>query len=249
MLAARGSAVADLGGPKALSRLGLAAEDVTPAESIGLLETSAERMAFRHPFYRAAVLEVVGSAEVRRVPAALAAAAEGLDLQRRAWHRGLAVLGTDEAAAQALDDAAALPENCAGAAAAVGLRTLAVAVSPPGGARDRRELDVVRSLAAVGHHAEARHRLRLLLDRDEAASAIRADAIHHEARLMPWDTPLDSQPSAMSAPGWAASVSDVGLARSGSSARATAPNLNATVTWPAPRTRTSTRSPHARTPE
>lgn len=199
VIAAAGSAASHLVSD-ALSRLGVAVEDVVAAEAAGLVEVASGRMEFRHPLHRAAAFEVAGAAEIRQAHAALAATAKGLDLQRHAWHRGLAVLGTDEGAAQILEEAAASSETHAGAAATVGLRTLAVAVSPLGGARNRRELDAVRALVAVGHHAEARDWLRDLLDRDGVAPEIRADAIYHHARLMLWDTPLDTQPVAVDVP-------------------------------------------------
>ena len=71
---------------------------------------------------------------------------------------------------------------------------------PPGPGCDRRELDSVRALVAAGHHAEARDRLQQLLDSDGVADDVRADAFHQLARLMLWDTPLDSQPVAAHIP-------------------------------------------------
>ena len=143
---------------------------------------------------------MAGAAAVRQAHAALAEAARGRDPQRHAWHLGLSVLGTDEAAAAVVEAAATAAERRVGAAATVGMRALAVTLSPPGPGCDRRELDSVRALVAAGHHAEARDRLQQLLDSDGIADDVRADAFHQLARLMLWDTPLDSQPVAAHIP-------------------------------------------------
>jgi DNA-binding CsgD family transcriptional regulator len=195
VVAAAGSAAAQLASD-ALSALGLSGADLIAAEDAGLLGGSSGQLEFEHPLYRAAALEVAGAATVRRAHAALSEVARGSDPQRHAWHLGLSVLGTDEEAARVLDEAASAAEDRVGAAASLGLRTAAVALSPLGAARDRRELAAVRALVAAGHHAEARSRLQTLLERDGVAADIRADAFHQEARLMLWDTPLDSQPVA-----------------------------------------------------
>jgi hypothetical protein len=113
---------------------------------------------------------------------------------------GLSVIGTDEAAAAVVEAAASAAVRRVGAAASVGMRALAVVLSPPGPGCDRRELDSVRALVAAGHHAEARDRLQQLLDRDGVVADVRADAFHQLARLMLWDTPLDSQPVAAHIP-------------------------------------------------
>ena len=174
--------------------------DLGPAEEAGLIIGGSGSVEFGHPLYRATALEVAGAAAVRRAHAALAEAARGRDPQRHAWHLGLSVLGTDEAAAAVVEAAAAAAERRVGAAATVGMRALAVTLSPPGPGCDRRELDSVRALVAAGHHAEARDRLQQLLDADGIADDVRADAFHQLARLMLWDTPLDSQPVAAHIP-------------------------------------------------
>ncbi|PVY96351.1 BREX system ATP-binding domain-containing protein [Actinomycetospora cinnamomea] len=199
VVAAAGSAAGELA-PAALARQHRDLTDLLPAEEAGLVRASSGALEFVHPLYRAAALEVAGPAEVRQAHGALAEAAAGRDLQRHAWHRGLSVLGTDEDAASALEEAAVASDRRVGAAAGVGLRTLAVALSPSGSARDRRRLEGARALVAAGHHAEARAHLEALLDREGLEPATRADAFHHLARLMLWDTPLDSQPVATHIP-------------------------------------------------
>ena len=195
IVAAAGSAAAQLA-PDALAGMGLSPADLIAAEDAGLVTSSSGSLEFVHPLYRAAALEVVGPAQVRRAHALLSNAAEGRDQQRHAWHRGLSVLGTDEDAARVLEDAADAAERRVGAAASAGLRGLAVALSPPGHARNRRELAAAQALVAAGHHAQARGHLEALLGREGVDDEIRADAFHHEARLRLWDTPLDSQPVA-----------------------------------------------------
>jgi DNA-binding CsgD family transcriptional regulator len=200
VVAAAGSAAAQLT-HAALAELGLGLADLFAAEEAGLLVGESGKLEFVHPLYRATALQVAGAAGVRRAHAALAAAAHGRDLQRYAWHRGLSVLGTDEDSAAILEQAADAAELRVGAAASVGMRRLAVALSPPGPPYDRRELAVARALSAAGHHAEARGHLQAVLARDGVPSEIRADAFYHLARLMLWDTPLDSQPVAQHVPG------------------------------------------------
>ena len=199
VVAAAGSAAARIA-PSALRVCGLDVDDLGPAEEAGLITGGSGSVEFGHPLYRATALEVAGAAAVRQAHAALAEAARGRDPQRHAWHLGLSVLGTDEAAAAVVEAAAAAAERRVGAAATVGMRALAVTLSPPGPGCDRRELDSVRALVAAGHHAEARDRLQQLLDADGIADDVRADAFHQLARLMLWDTPLDSQPVAAHIP-------------------------------------------------
>ena len=199
VVAAAGSAAARIA-PSALRVCGLDVDDLGPAEEAGLITGGSGSVEFGHPLYRATALEVAGAAAVRQAHAALAEAARGRDPQRHAWHLGLSVLGTDEAAAAVVEAAAAAAERRVGAAATVGMRALAVTLSPPGPGCDRRELDSVRALVAAGHHAEARDRLQQLLDSDGIADDVRADAFHQLARLLLWDTPLDSQPVAAHIP-------------------------------------------------
>ena len=195
IVAAAGSAAGRIA-PEALRASGLDVADLAAAEEVGLIVGGSGSVEFGHPLYRASALEVAGPAAVRQAHAALAAAAQGCDPQRHAWHLGLSILGTDEGAAAVVEAAASAAERRVGAAASVGMRALAVALSPPGARLDRRELDAVRALVAAGHHAEARDRLQQLLDRDGVVADVRADAFHQLARLMLWDTPLDSQPVA-----------------------------------------------------
>jgi DNA-binding CsgD family transcriptional regulator len=199
VVAAAGSAAARLV-PAALPGLDLDLVDLVAAEEAGLLRVGGGTLEFAHPLYRASALEVAGPSMVRRAHAALAAAAHGGDLQRHAWHRGLSVLGVDEDAAATLARAADAAESRAGAAASVGMRGLAVVLSPPGPARDRRELAAARALSGAGHHAEARGHLQAVLDRDGVPPDVRADAFHQMSRLMLWDTPLDAQPVAEAIP-------------------------------------------------
>jgi DNA-binding CsgD family transcriptional regulator len=198
ILAAAGSAAAQLA-PQALRIRGLDTADVALAEEAGLVTGASGVLDFVHPLYRAAALEVAGPARVREAHAALAEAARDHDLQRHAWHRGLSVVGVDEGAAAVVERAAAAAERRVGAAATVGLRGLALALSPAGPVRDHRQLDSVRALVAAGHHGEARGHLQEVLSRDTAAD-VRAEAFHQLARLMLWDTPLDSQPVAEEIP-------------------------------------------------
>jgi DNA-binding CsgD family transcriptional regulator len=173
--------------------LGLSESDLYPAESAGLVTASSGRLEFLHPLYRAAVLDVAGAVAVRRAHAALAEATRDRDLQRHAWHKGHSVMGADEDSARTLDAAADAAEVRVGAAATVGLRELAVALSQDGGRLAVRQVAAARALTAAGHHARARTHLEAILATTDAADEARAQAYSDLARLMLWDTPLDRQ--------------------------------------------------------
>jgi hypothetical protein len=91
---------------RAADHLGIVREAAAPAESAGLLEVGA-RVRFPHPLVRSAVYRAAAAPDRRRAHDALAAGTDPLvDPDRRAWHRGQAVLGTDEDAATDLERSA-----------------------------------------------------------------------------------------------------------------------------------------------
>lgn len=101
----------------ALTRDGLAGEDLEAAERDGLVVVTGEAVTFRHPLVRSIAYQS-GTAEARRAAHGLLADVEE-DADRRAWHRAVAAVAPDEAAAAELDAAAgrALARGAPGSAA------------------------------------------------------------------------------------------------------------------------------------
>jgi DNA-binding CsgD family transcriptional regulator len=91
---------------RAAAALGLAADDLAPAEETGLVSVHEGHVEFRHPLVRSAVYAGAGVQRRREVHRALADALPDSDADRRAWHLALAVNGPDEAASSALEQAA-----------------------------------------------------------------------------------------------------------------------------------------------
>ena len=160
---------------RAARHLGIGCEAAAPAETAGLLEIGT-LVRFRHPLVRSAVYRSATAPEHRRAHAALAAATDPqADPDRRAWHHGQSVLGTDEEAAAALERSAdrALARGGFGAAAAFLCRATDLSREPAH--RARRALDAANAQHCAGMHEAA---LRLL----QSVDASRLDALQR-ARL------------------------------------------------------------------
>ncbi len=82
----------------AAARLGVPADALAPAERAGLIGVEEDRLTFRHPLVRAAILRSAASADRRAAHEALAAVLVD-DPDRRAWHRASAAVGSDDDAA------------------------------------------------------------------------------------------------------------------------------------------------------
>ena len=92
---------------RAAARLELALADLAPAEEAGLVELDRGTIEFRHPLMRSAAYFSATPEQRRTVHRALADSLPDQELDRRAWHLGLAATGTDETASSALEQAAA----------------------------------------------------------------------------------------------------------------------------------------------
>ncbi|MBB5078379.1 ATP-binding protein [Nonomuraea endophytica] len=91
----------------AAERLGLGADDLEPAEQMGLVRVTGEAVEFRHPLIRAAAYQEAPFA--RRLAAHRALAdvlSDPRDADRRAWHAATAAGGTDDGVADELERAA-----------------------------------------------------------------------------------------------------------------------------------------------
>ncbi len=82
----------------------LTVDDFSPAVAAGLIQVDEERLVFRHPLVRSAVLQRATAGHRQRAHAALAQVVDG-EIERRAWHRGASVVGPDDEIAADLDTA------------------------------------------------------------------------------------------------------------------------------------------------
>jgi DNA-binding CsgD family transcriptional regulator len=92
---------------RAATALGLDVDDLTAAEGAGLVGTQEGRLFFRHPLVRSAIYYDASPGSRRDVHRALANALPDVEVDRRAWHLALSVLGPDDAACSALEQAGA----------------------------------------------------------------------------------------------------------------------------------------------
>ncbi|MBD5787396.1 AAA family ATPase [Cellulosimicrobium terreum] len=136
---------------RAASRLGIDSEAAAAAEAAGLITIDAT-VRFRHPLVRSALYGVADPAARRRAHDSLAAAIDvRADPDRRAWHRGQAVLGTDEDVAAELEQAAERSLARGGMAAAAAFLHRAAELTPDVGQRTSRAM----AAAAAKHEAGA----------------------------------------------------------------------------------------------
>jgi DNA-binding CsgD family transcriptional regulator len=89
----------------AATRLGIDTGALVAAADAGLVTLSAGRLHFRHPLLRSAIYTGASTEARCAVHRALAAALPDRDVDRRAWHLASAAVGTDPAAAAALEQA------------------------------------------------------------------------------------------------------------------------------------------------
>jgi len=117
---------------RAAAKLGVVAEDASPASEAGLLEIGA-RVAFRHPLIRSIAYRDGSVADRRAAHGALAEVTDpAADPDRRAWHRAEAAAGPDEEVAEELERSAARARARGGRAAAAALleRSVRLSVDP-----------------------------------------------------------------------------------------------------------------------
>jgi DNA-binding CsgD family transcriptional regulator len=90
---------------RAAAALGLDVADLGSAENTGLVGTGNGQLYFRHPLVRSAVYNDAAPGDRRAAHRALADALPDAEGDRRAWHLALSVLGPDDAACSALEQA------------------------------------------------------------------------------------------------------------------------------------------------
>ena len=124
---------------RAGEELGLEVGDLAAAESAGLLRVHAEHVEFRHPLVRSAAYRGAGFADRERAHTALAAALDAPgDVDRRAWHRAAATIGTDEDVADELERSAERAVLRSGWSAAAAALSRAAELSADGSPKERR---------------------------------------------------------------------------------------------------------------
>ncbi|GAA5185385.1 LuxR family transcriptional regulator [Rugosimonospora acidiphila] len=117
---------------RALERLGIEPDAITPAQAAGLVEVGT-RVRFRHPLVRSAAWRSAGAEELREVHRALAEVTDPRrDPDRHAWHRAHAAVGPDEQVAGELERSAdrAMARGGRSAAAAFLQRATELAADP-----------------------------------------------------------------------------------------------------------------------
>lgn len=135
---------------RAAAELGITDEAAAPAEAAGLLELDG-RVRFRHPLVRSAVYRAATPPDHRRVHDALATATDPrADPDRRAWHRGQAVLGSDEDAAAELERSAVRARARGGLAASAAFLQRAAEVTPGRAVRAGRALEAAQARHEAG---------------------------------------------------------------------------------------------------
>ena len=100
--------VAEVTAAAALLTGGDGGEALSEAETGGFIRLSNDGVEFFHPLMRSVAYHVAAPAQRRAAHRALAAGLAGRDAERTAWHLAAAAIGPDDAAAAALDTAAAL---------------------------------------------------------------------------------------------------------------------------------------------
>ena len=134
---------------RAAGQLGIDPDAAAAADLGGLAEVDSQ-VAFRHPLVRSAVYYAIPLGQRRLIHQALAAVEDGSEPDRVAWHLGMAAVGSDEAVAARLEQAAGRARDRGGYAATVTFLTRAAELSAGEGPRAGRLLAAAEAALIAG---------------------------------------------------------------------------------------------------
>jgi DNA-binding CsgD family transcriptional regulator len=141
---------------QAASVLGVQAPAWEDAERSGLLTTTGEAVAVRHPLVRSAVYQAATSFERRQAHRALADAVGQDDPDRATWHRAVAADGPDAEVADALHQVAVRAEQRGGHLGAADAFERSATLTVNESARATRLFGAARTAWAAGQATRAR---------------------------------------------------------------------------------------------
>ena len=129
--------------------------DGAASADLGGLAAIGSQVEFRHPLVRSAAYYAIPLRQRRLIHQALAAAGEGSEPDRVAWHLGMAASGPDEAVAARLEQAAGRARDRGGYAATVTFLVRAAELSADQGPRARRLLAAAEAALIAGQPRRA----------------------------------------------------------------------------------------------
>jgi len=171
-----------------LAQMLLDPADLATAEDLGLIYIRGRRAGFVHPLYRAAIYDRASDDDRRAAHRLLAQSLTDTDPDRRAWHHASAIVGTDEDAAAALEEAAGRAEARGGSAALARALERAAELSQDESARWRRLCAAANASFLAG---EPEHALRLIerVLPSVADPLLRADFVRQRVAILAWRGP------------------------------------------------------------
>ncbi len=139
---------------RAAAQLGIDPDAAASADLGGLAEVGTQ-VEFRHPLVRSAAYYAIPLRQRRLIHQALAAAGDGGEPDRVAWHLGMAAAGPDEAVAARLEQAAGRARDRGGYAATVTFLSRAAELSADQEPRARRLLAAAEAALIAGQPVRA----------------------------------------------------------------------------------------------
>jgi len=139
---------------RATAKLGIDPDAAAAADMGGLAEVGPQ-VEFRHPLIRSVIYYATPLRQRRLIHRALAAAGDGSETDRVAWHLGMAAAGPDEAVAAQLEHAAGRARDRGGYAATVTFLSRAADMSEDEGQHARRLLAAAEAALTAGQPQRA----------------------------------------------------------------------------------------------